>query len=638
MELKELRIKNFLGIGYAEVNFDKKGLTLIEGKNNDSPSSISNGAGKSSIFEALFWVLFGKTKRGLTGNDVINRTAKKNCVVDLEFDDYAITRTRKDDDLGTTLKLWQRNPDGPEPWTELTKGTVKETQALIEEVTKMSELTFSKVAYFGQEDVKAFASLTDAELKKVFEQALGVTFLSVYQGRAKVHRADLASEIREGYLLEANKNREAELVKEKLASLEKAKAELEAKRKRELDRLYDELGDIEGEIHETEKLHKILKSGLTGRYDSIEAQLKRLVKLEESKAELQAKHREKLAEISKAKGLYDYKLDIFKERFKELQNAPKKIGESCDKCDRPYTKEDISPLIEKLGAGLKEKQVELKAFEASIAKMQAGADDLEKLFKPLNAEIEKLSEAKTELGRIESDKIRLKEYERTLDSLSEKAKRYLKAISDLEADESDYMDDIRAAGSELIDIQTDVERIQADVKKLEADFEIAEALEEILGNGGLKSYIFDSITPELNRTIDKYIKILDDIDIEVSTVTKLKSGDYREKFSIKVDNPHGASQYNGNSGGEKQKCNLAVAMGFNTILRTMSEGAVNAIFLDEPFESLDEGSSEKVIELCESFTGFGNVFLITHQQGVKDLIANRIVVEKNGGMANIKAA
>ena len=638
MELKELRIKNFLGIGYAEVNFDKKGLTLIEGKNNDSPSSISNGAGKSSIFEALFWVLFGKTKRGLTGNDVINRTAKKNCVVDLEFDDYAITRTRKEDDLGTTLKLWQRNPDGPEPWTELTKGTVKETQALVEEVTKMSELTFSKVAYFGQEDVKAFASLTDAELKKVFEQALGVTFLSAYQGKAKVHRAELASEIREGYLLEANKNREAELVKEKLASLEKAKAELEAKRKRELDRLYDELGDIEGEIHETEKLHKILKSGLTGRYDSIEAQLKRLVKLEESKAELQAKHREKLAEISKAKGLYDYKLDIFKERFIELQNAPKKIGESCDKCDREYTKEDIRPLIEKLGAGLKEKQAELKAFEASIAKMQAGADDLEKLFKPLNAEIEKLSEAKTELGRIESDKIRLKEYERTLDSLTEKAKRYLKAISDLEDDKSDYMDDIREAGSELIDIQTDVERIQADIKKLEADFEIAEALEEILGNGGLKSYIFDSITPELNRTIDKYIKILDDIDIEVSTVTKLKSGDYREKFSIKVDNPHGASQYNGNSGGEKQKCNLAVAMGFNTILRTMSEGAVNAIFLDEPFESLDEGSSEKVIELCESFTGFGNVFLITHQQGVKDLIANRIVVEKNGGMANIKAA
>jgi DNA repair exonuclease SbcCD ATPase subunit len=636
MELKTLRIKNFLGIGYAEVNFDKKGLTLIEGKNNDSPSSISNGAGKSSIFEALFWVLFGKTKRGLTGNDVINRTAKKNCVVDLEFDDYAITRTRKEDDLGTTLKLWQRNPDGPEPWMELTKGTVKETQALVEEVTKMSELTFSKVAYFGQEDVKAFASLTDAELKKVFEQALGVTFLSAYQGRAKVHRADLASEIREGYLLEANKNREAELVKEKKQSLEKAKAELKAKREKELKRLYDELGDIEGEIHETEKLHKILKSGLTGRYDSIEAQLKRLVKLEESKAELQAKHREKLAEISKAKGLYDYKLDIFKERFNELQNAPKKIGESCDKCDRPYTKEDIRPLIEKLGAALKEKQAELKAFEESIDKLQAGADDLEKLFKPLNAEIEKLSEAKTELGRIESDKIRLKEYERTLDSLAEKAKRYLKAISDLEDDKSDYMDDIRAAGSELIDIQTDVERIQADVKKLEADFEIAEALEEILGNGGLKSYIFDSITPELNRTIDKYIKILDDIEIEVSTVTKLKSGDYREKFSIKVDNPHGASQYNGNSGGEKQKCNLAVAMGFNTILRTMSEGAVNAIFLDEPFESLDEGSSEKVIELCESFTGFGNVFLITHQQGVKDLIANRIVVEKNGGMANIK--
>jgi DNA repair exonuclease SbcCD ATPase subunit len=635
MELKTLRIKNFLGIGYAVVNFDKKGLTLIEGKNNDSPSSVSNGAGKSSIFEALYWVLFGKTKRGLTGNDVINRTAKKNCSVDLEFDDFIVTRTRKDDDLGTALKLMQEKEGS---WDELTRGTVKETQALIESVTKLSELTFSKVAYFGQEDVKAFASLTDAELKKVFEQALGVTFLSTFQGRAKVHRADLASDIREHTLLEANKKREVELVKEKIESLTKAMAELEAKREKELKRLYDELATIDREIRENEKLHKILKDGLTGRYDKIEAQLKRLVKLEDSKRELKRKHREKVKEVDKAKGLYDYKLDRFKERFNELQQAPKKVGESCGSCDRPFTKEDIKPLIEKLGAGLKEKQAELKEFEAHIKKYQEGADDLGKLFEPLNAEIEKLSDAKTEMGRIESDKIRLKEYERALGSLGEKAERYLKAIEELEGDESDYTDEKIKASSELIDIQTDVERIQAKIKDLEADFEIAEALEEILGNGGLKSYIFDSMTPALNKTIDKYIKILDDIDIEVSTVTKLKSGDYREKFSIKVDNPHGAAQYNGNSGGEKQKVNLAVAMGFNTVLRAMSEGAINAIFLDEPFESLDEGSSEKVIELCESFVGFGNVFLITHQQGVKDLVADRIVVEKNGGMANIKTA
>ena len=64
MELKELRIKNFLGIGYAEVNFDKRGLTLIEGKNNDSPSSISNGAGKSSIFEAPFLGAIRQDKAG----------------------------------------------------------------------------------------------------------------------------------------------------------------------------------------------------------------------------------------------------------------------------------------------------------------------------------------------------------------------------------------------------------------------------------------------------------------------------------------------------------------------------------------------------------------------------------------------
>ena len=62
------------------------------------------------------------------------------------------------------------------------------------------------------------------------------------------------------------------------------------------------------------------------------------------------------------------------------------------------------------------------------------------------------------------------------------------------------------------------------------------------------------------------------------------------------------------------------------------------MFLDEPFEALDEGSSEKVIELCEAFADMENVFLITHNQGVKDLISDRLIVEKKDGKASIREA
>jgi DNA repair exonuclease SbcCD ATPase subunit len=212
----------------------------------------------------------------------------------------------------------------------------------------------------------------------------------------------------------------------------------------------------------------------------------------------------------------------------------------------------------------------------------------------------------------------------------------LNALLDtLDKEEPSSEGEIKAEYKKLEGVRIQLDDLKTKLDELQGNLETAEMLEEILGNGGLKSYIFDNITPELNRTIDKYIKILDDIDIEVSTVTKLKSGDFREKFSIKVENPYGAGQYKGNSGGEQQKVNLAVALGFNRVLRDMAEAAVNVVFLDEPFESLDEGSSEKVIELCETFSDMGNVFLITHQQSVKDLVSNVLTVEKKDGLATI---
>ena len=66
-------------------------------------------------------------------------------------------------------------------------------------------------------------------------------------------------------------------------------------------------------------------------------------------------------------------------------------------------------------------------------------------------------------------------------------------------------------------------------------------------------------------------------------------------------------------------------------------GAVNVTFLDEPFESLDEASSEKVVELCNKFADSDNTFLITHNPSVKELIGNRLTIEKKNGQAFLNA-
>src|ERR1041385_8105436 len=100
MEFETLHIENFATIGDVTVQLNQPGLILITGINKDAKKANSNGSGKSSIFEALCWCLWGQTIRDLDADDVVNRKAKKDCAVTLTLidgtDRYQISRHRKD--------------------------------------------------------------------------------------------------------------------------------------------------------------------------------------------------------------------------------------------------------------------------------------------------------------------------------------------------------------------------------------------------------------------------------------------------------------------------------------------------------------------------------------------------------------
>ena len=139
MKFGNLSIHNFLSIKDAEIDLSDRGLMLIEGVNQDDPSARSNGAGKSSIVDALSWCLYGKTARGVSGSDVINKKAGKGCSVTLKINDsgteYIVVRERKSASTGI-LTLGKFAP----AYIPLTKGTMAETQKAIEEAKSLYEV------------------------------------------------------------------------------------------------------------------------------------------------------------------------------------------------------------------------------------------------------------------------------------------------------------------------------------------------------------------------------------------------------------------------------------------------------------------------------------------------------------------
>ncbi len=129
MKLTYLEINNFLGIGKVVLNLAERGLVAIQGVNNDDASTKSNGSAKSSLPDALCWVLYGVTARGETGDSIVNRTKGKDTKVELSIIDgnlFTVTRYRKHKTGKNALRLTETDAGGTNH--DLTQGTDKLTQ------------------------------------------------------------------------------------------------------------------------------------------------------------------------------------------------------------------------------------------------------------------------------------------------------------------------------------------------------------------------------------------------------------------------------------------------------------------------------------------------------------------------------
>src|SRR5581483_2817471 len=169
MYCKTLNVKNFLSISEASLNLENRKLVLIEGVIEGSSSIVSNGAGKSSLFEAIYWVLFDTTSRGVSKDHVVNNVIGKDCEVELVFDEggseYKVTRTRKHGTKGNTLEIYC---DGK----NISGSTSSNSQKVLNSILPFDMLLFDSIVYLSQGMHSKFMSRSDLEKKSIIEQIL----------------------------------------------------------------------------------------------------------------------------------------------------------------------------------------------------------------------------------------------------------------------------------------------------------------------------------------------------------------------------------------------------------------------------------------------------------------------------------
>ena len=179
IQLDSVQLQNFLSHAMTQVALTSPNCpTLVVGRNTDSVSCESNGSGKSSVFGAIAWCLYGQTLRGLSAKEV-TRGGLGKCCVTIEFTisgegdrngHYAIARHQKDGAAGNSLEFLREGES-------IAAKDKRDTQALIETILGVDFQLFCESTILGQDSL-SFATATDAEKKRILEHVAHATLLA----------------------------------------------------------------------------------------------------------------------------------------------------------------------------------------------------------------------------------------------------------------------------------------------------------------------------------------------------------------------------------------------------------------------------------------------------------------------------
>jgi DNA repair exonuclease SbcCD ATPase subunit len=174
---------------------------------------------------------------------------------------------------------------------------------------------------------------------------------------------------------------------------------------------------------------------------------------------------------------------------------------------------------------------------------------------------------------------------------------------------------------------------KSELARLGTEVEIACAVEKVFSPAGVRARILDEVTPFLNDQTAKYLASLTDGNTTAtwSTLVKNAKGEFREKFSIEVEDATGGKSFAALSGGEKRKVRIAAALALQDLVATRASKPIELFIGDEIDDALDQAGLERLTGILEEKARErGSVFIISHND-LKDWVPTTITVTKKDG-------
>ena len=543
---KTIRWKNFLSTGnnFTEIDFQKSNTNLIMG---------SNGSGKSTILDALTFVLYNKPFRKINKPQLVNSVNEKDCLVEIEFSigsrEYKVIRGIKPNVFEIWIDGKVQNQDAAQS---------DQQKKLEEGILKLNYKSFTQTVILGSATFVPFMQLTSANRRDIVEDLLDIKIFSTMNGILKDRVRSCNEVIREASIRKDMIEDKIEMQESFIKDIEKSGKERIDRKEKQVENLHKEVDVIMDE--NDGKTLKIMDE-LQPKLENLNNTKKTLKKLNTIKVKLE----QKIQNI------------VEEHKFFEDNTV-------CPTCTQPLEEQFRLDKIVDIQEKSKELNEGYKELEAAINVEQE--KDIE--FTNCSSEINRLN------NDISTNNVRISGINRQIKNLR-------KEIQDV----ADQVSNRNTERETLKNLKEDLDKTEKERSSQREEVSYLDFAHSLMKDGGVKSKIIKKYLPLMNQQINKYLQMMD-FYINFSL---------DEEFKESIRSPiHEDFSYDSFSEGEKMRIDLSLLFTWRDIAKMRNSASTNLLILDEIFDSsLDGAGTDFFTTIIKFVIQDAHVFVISHK-------------------------
>jgi DNA repair exonuclease SbcCD ATPase subunit len=567
---KKIRYKNFLSSGnqFTEIDFQEHHTNLVIG---------TNGAGKSTMLDALTFVLFNKPFRKINKPQLVNTTNERDCLVEIEFSvnsrDYLVRRGIKPNVFDIEVNGNQLHKEADD----------RSNQKILEEnILKVNYKSFTQIVILGSSTFVPFMQLTTSNRREVIEDLLDIRIFSAMNGLVKDKIREKKDQIKS---LDLKKD----TLKDKMKMQQNFIEELENRGNANINANKEKIANLDKEVgiylNENEITEEKVHS-LTKEQENVIGAGDKLVKLNNLKGKIS----QKVSAITKEHKFFTENTvcptctQTIEEEFRlnritDAQNKAKELKEGYEELENTIKFEQererqftaLSQEITKLTHGISQNNTRISLNQRQIRDLENEIQTIAENLANRNTEHEKLEEFKENL-------------QKTIEDLSDKKQEIV-------------------------------------------HYDFAYSL---LRDDGVKTKIIKKYLPFINQQVNRYLQMMD------FYINFKLDGEFNETVESPI---HEDFSYSSFSEGEKMRIDLALLFTWREVARLKNSVNTNLLIMDEVFDSsLDGFGTDEFLKIIRYVIKDANIFVISHKADLHDKFESVIRFEKVKGFSRMMSS